>query len=309
MLLKLILVTTKVIVKVKQSYRMVGLIEAIKPPINLSGMVQNLASGKCYKCGGDYPHDKSKPCRDEGAKCNNCKSIGHFSKVCKQPIVGSVVDVRESSLNSDSVVRRRGNLFSVEQIAEVKRPKMKIKVNEQAMEMLVDSGADITVIDECSFKLMRPKPILEMSSSSPCAFDSSVPLPVRGQFTACLKANERQFLERVTVIKGRPGCLLSQTASRRLALFQLPLFSPLDETRLSVVSSKYASLMSRFPSVFNNQVGKLKGYEVHLSGDPNVRPVKLSYTRAPYNMLEQIEKELDKLIDQGILVEVKEPAD
>lgn len=40
---------------------------------------------KCFKCGGQFPHNKEKRCPAIGKKCNNCGNMNHFSSVCKKP--------------------------------------------------------------------------------------------------------------------------------------------------------------------------------------------------------------------------------
>ena len=46
------------------------------------GGSQNFEKGKkCWSCGGPFPHKDV--CRAKSARCNKCKRIGHFAKVCK----------------------------------------------------------------------------------------------------------------------------------------------------------------------------------------------------------------------------------
>ncbi|XP_058033127.1 uncharacterized protein K02A2.6-like, partial [Ahaetulla prasina] len=63
-------------------------------------------------------------------------------------------------------------------------------------------------------------------------------------------------------------------------------------------------LMNEFEDVFKDCLGKYKGTPISFNLDPQVAPIRLKARRVPFALKPKIDKELDKLINQGILVPV-----
>ena len=68
-----------------------------------------------------------------------------------------------------------------------------------------------------------------------------------------------------------------------------------------------AKLLSQYPDCFEG-IGCFKG-EFHITLDPNVSPVVHPPRRVPEALREPLKKELDSLVDQGIIAKVDEPTD
>lgn len=72
--------------------------------------------------------------------------------------------------------------------------------------MLVDTGATVNVLDECTFQqLLADKVTLKVSSGVLCAFQTeespTVPMMVIGKFCAMVKSSKRMALSTFHVIK------------------------------------------------------------------------------------------------------------
>ena len=63
-------------------------------------------------------------------------------------------------------------------------------------------------------------------------------------------------------------------------------------------------LISQYPKCFNG-VGKFQG-EYHIVPDPNVPPVVHPPRRVPISLKDDIKKELDEMVENGIIVKIEE---
>ena len=68
-----------------------------------------------------------------------------------------------------------------------------------------------------------------------------------------------------------------------------------------------ADLMKRYPKQFD-VIGKFEG-EYHMVTDPNVPPSQHAMRKIPIEYQEKIEKELDRMEEQGIITKVTEPTE
>ena len=105
---------------------------------------------KCRNCGKDYPHKNSK-CPAEGKSCNFCHKKNHFESVCRakkrQTISKTVHNIEDSDNSSSSDEETGGYLFGLSNVNSVtSRPKIKIKVNESPICILVDTGSSIKLL-------------------------------------------------------------------------------------------------------------------------------------------------------------------
>jgi hypothetical protein len=109
-----------------------------------------------------------------------------------------------------------------------------------------------------------------------------------------------------TVAKGDSGCLLGHCTARILGLYQTDQFRK-TVSSINAVSDRYCDLMDRFPEVFNDNVGKLKDFEAHIHADKSAKPIQVPYRRLAYNLVKAVDRELDLMLEQGIIEEVHDP--
>ena len=64
-------------------------------------------------------------------------------------------------------------------------------------------------------------------------------------------------------------------------------------------------LLAKYPEVFQEGLGSLKGYEAKINVDPSATPCFFKARSVPYAMHEKVEAELDRLVAEGTLVPVE----
>ena len=121
---------------------------------------------KCYKCGDDCPHEEG-PCPAKNRKCYECGKMRHFGKYCKsgrakrRQYKQQVANAIEKDDNSD---RDSGYTFSVNSVNE-KTPTTDITVNNIKVNFLIDSGANVNIIDSKTFEKLSKSSNVVLSNA------------------------------------------------------------------------------------------------------------------------------------------------
>ena len=71
------------------------------------------------------------------------------------------------------------------------------------------------------------------------------------------------------------------------------------------VQQQLSRLLQKYQTVFREQLGVLKGFQAHILVDPAAQPVFCRARSVPYSIWVNIEEELDRLVQEGILEPVQ----
>ncbi|XP_044174258.1 uncharacterized protein LOC122957876 [Acropora millepora] len=136
---------------------------------------------KCRNCGGTYPHKDLCPARNK--KCTSCSKLNHFAKVCRTVPPDSVKRVTEEEGTDDDDY--------VCAIGEKKQPMCRLEIDGEYLEMMLDSGASVNLIDEVTYKrIYKGKAkTLEQAKWRIFSYGSPTPLPLLGTIQAEITAN------------------------------------------------------------------------------------------------------------------------
>ncbi|XP_058051873.1 uncharacterized protein K02A2.6-like, partial [Ahaetulla prasina] len=72
----------------------------------------------------------------------------------------------------------------------------------------------------------------------------------------------------------------------------------------SVGDNQKDELLREFEDIFQDSLGKYVGTPISFNLDPQIAPIRLKARRVPFALKPKIDRELDKLVNQGILVPV-----
>ena len=171
----------------------------------------------CFACGYEYPHNSECPAKN--SKCRNCKETGHFAKsrLCGKNRVNLVEQEDHSDEDDESefvyaIGSGRG------------RPQVHLIINGITVLAMIDSGAQVNVIDQATYELLATVPRLSATSKRLFAYQADNPLRVRGQFRASVEANGHRTLAEFKVVDGQAGNLLGFETARLLDMFSLEIF-------------------------------------------------------------------------------------
>lgn len=256
---------------------------------------------KCRNCGNEYPHKNAK-CPAEGKLCNYCHKKNHFESVCRskkrQTKSKTVHNVDNNSSSSDD--ETGSYLFGLSNLNSMtSRPKIKIKVNDNPINILVDTGSSINVIDERTYKSMKYQPNLSKSDTKVYAYGANEKVSLLGKFQATVETESKMTIAPFYITQGNSGNLLSYQTTVDLQV--------IPEIR-SLEASKVDHLCQKYSEVFSG-IGKMADTEIELFIDTKVQPVTQPHRRIPFHLRKQVETELQRLEDLDIIERVDGPTD
>jgi len=277
----------------------------------------------CYRCGGEFPHQRGCPARDQA--CNKCGKIGHFIKVCRQKDStqpwrqsGEIYQERQHfqqhRFNQQDPRPTSSVQYLVDQVPEEdyydvnddyeniyalgrssKIPQTTLQIGDTVISFHIDTGAECNILDEQSFSLLRPQPRLYPCTTVLKTYGPlNSRLPTCGEFTTEVIGKNHSVQARFVVAKGKCGNLLSYESSVELGVVN----------RINVVGcedSYKASMMAKFPRLFENRIGLIKDVQIKLSIDPKVRPVYQPLRPQPYHLVQPIQRCLERMEAHGLI--------
>ena len=245
---------------------------------------------KCRNCGGPYPHKDSCPARNK--KCTSCGKLNHFARVCRTnpPESAKHVSHEDTAENDEYVYTIGGD----------KQPTCHVRIDGKQIEMMVDSGASVDLIDERTFRELYQRTVPEASKRRIFSYGSSTPLPVLGTIEAEIFVNASSTWTTLHVIKGASGNLLGFNTATKLGVLKIINQVKPDET--SPQSPTNGDLESLFGGI-----GKVRGKVIKLHIDTNVAPKQQPHRRIPFHVRKDVEMELKRLEELDIIETVTGP--
>ncbi|XP_065064039.1 uncharacterized protein K02A2.6-like [Rhopilema esculentum] len=277
---------------------------------------------QCGRCG--MKNHNSKDCRvTKGRKCMKCGIMGHFAKCCKtkNPKKPENHQVRASKVTTESSSDDETSVFK---IGSKERPVYPVYIDGTPINMLIDSGSTLNIIDEISFQKLPKKPQLESSKTKIFTYLGKEPLKLKGTFRAKAEAFGKETQAKFYVTKGSGGALLGQKTAEKLDILRVgPVLGskadPTNSLHKSVneisqekptehkIDPKIQKVLDNNREVFEG-MGKFKDYKLKLHIDENVIPVQQPIRRLPYHTRKKVSAELERLLKNDCIEKVKGPS-
>ena len=132
-------------------------------------------------------------------------------------------------------------------------------------------------------------------------------LNILGAVMVNVTYNSQNFSLPIVVIKGERASLLGRNCLQYIQLNWKTIFESRNVHNVhsnANVSCELQTLLAKYDSVFNSELGCLKGVEVKLKVNPNAVPIYKSARPVPYHLRGLVEEELKRLQDSGVIVPV-----
>ena len=111
-------------------------------------------SQDCFRCGGNHFHSQ---CSFKNAKCHNCGKIGHISRKCQKPRERDNRKTYSNHVLEEENYENCDDLFHIYQnTSEKSKPLLvKVNLNGHLVDLEVDTGASLTVINSKTFDIIK----------------------------------------------------------------------------------------------------------------------------------------------------------
>ena len=282
-----------------------------------------LARSPCYRCGRTgHMSDK---CRFKDATCHACGKLGHIAPVCKSkhknarslasqnqvtaPAGGSQRTRRSKPSGSTNYIATADDTISPssssgEELSlytlgnsQVSSISISVIMNDNPVVMEIDTGAAVSLISDTTYKSLFPEVPLRASSVSLRTYTSES-VPVLGEFDASIQYETQTHVLPVVVVEGSGPNLLGRNWLSQLQLNWTHL------KHIRTVRTDIQLLLDKYPELFKNELGTMTNFTVSLELKPGARPRFHRPRPVPFALRDNVDAEISRLVDSGILSQV-----
>ncbi len=272
---------------------------------------QSKQQGKvtCFRCGGKHKADQ---CSYSSTKCRYCSKQGHIEKVCfkkkrdKTAAKGTVHYVEEEGDDTESTLYHFTTFApAVHHIAQ--EPILVTPtIAGKAIPMEVDTGSAVSLISQSTldrylgsdhYKLQPTRVKLKTYSG-----EQIRPL---GNLTVDVTYNGQSATMDLLVVQQEGPTLLGRDWLQTLRLNWQEIKHLRGTVTTTDTEQKVKELLQRYKTVFQDDLGKLKGTTGSLQLQDDACPKFKKARQVPYALRPQVEKELQRLQSTGVISPVE----
>jgi hypothetical protein len=170
-----------------------------------------------------------------------------------------------------------------------------VLINQIELDFEIDTGSSVTVLSEQIYKQHFSQLALKPSAIILQSYNGGQ-LTVLGVLTVQVTyKNQCHNIDAYVVRNGGPPLLGRDFISR----FNLQVAS------INKCGDVLEEISSRYPNLFSGSLGCCKDVTINLSTKPESQPIFRKARPIPFALRERVGKEIDRLVDLGILVPVK----
>ena len=261
-------------------------------------------SKSCFNCGGEYPHQKDRPCQAIGRKCSICQKNNHLESCCRSQRSRQRYENKVQMVNMFGGKHDDNN--SDDDICWALKtqskglPTIELKMCQDLVKFTVDTASSVNIIDEHTWSQLKLKPNLKKSIVRLYAYGSKDPISILGEFKTRANINGMYHNFVVQVVGGMKGNILGNDTVVKMGIKK---FINQLETKDDLVDK----LKKQYPSVFSGKIGKLKDRMIKLHINENVKPIRQRNRPVSFHLREGISKTIQLMMDNDIIEKVDGP--
>jgi len=248
---------------------------------NNTGGTNNIT---CYRCGGK--HLASKCTLNREIACTNCGIKGHLAKVCMRKNKVSAHQLSDILWMNSEHFKHRDRYFAP------------VVLNGKEIRFEIDSGAAVTIVSKYFLKRWFPDAQIKKSDLQLFTFCKTT-ITVIGyvEIQVCYKGITRLLNMYITAMDREP--LMGREWIRQLGV-------QLTDTVFTLSSStenELHKILREYENGLDPSCTKIKQLQARLTLKENAKPIFLKARKVPFKIIPLVEREIDRLVKDGILQE------
>ena len=248
---------------------------------------------KCYRCA--RPGHLPSACHFKKERCHKCNKVGHIKRACTSVNSRSIPTRNVQHVSPmDSTAEHEYPLFTLS-TSHTPPITISVQINDKQVLMELDMGAAVSLVSEDTHKKHWPEYKLQESMARLKTY-SGEHLEVLGSIDVVVVYGEQRVTLPLLVVKGGGASLFGRNWLEKIKL-DWPAIHKVQENPLDVI-------LAQHQQVFQDGLGTLVGYHAQIQIDPAATPKFCKARTVSYAYRELVDKELDRLVEQGILTPV-----
>ena len=150
---------------------------------------------KCSRCGAKG-HRGNECRRTKNRTCSKCNKVGHFKRMCRSKekrhqqnaINSTITELSNPNADTDSD-NEDIYVFKIETSTSSKLQSFTISINKNKVNMLIDSGSTLNIIDKTTYNQLQEAEPLTPTYIKVYLYQTSTPLDLEGKFNCSVTAN------------------------------------------------------------------------------------------------------------------------
>ncbi|XP_073942471.1 uncharacterized protein [Choristoneura fumiferana] len=274
---------------------------------------RKIRSNQCLRCGKYDKHNFSN-CPAKTHTCEECGTAGHYESCCiksgraylvkdkpqkSRHRLQRVTDTTGNNSSSTSEYSNSGDelVCSIAQAHNKDCKRIDVLINGKRCTMDWDPGSAYSII---STQFWRQIGAPTLTKAPKLKAYCNYKLKSKGLSEVTVEVDNKQKIVPVVVMKNADPMLFGLQWSEIFGMeFPKPVYSikKVNHTTLQHIIKKYEQL-------FDGKLGKVNDYQVNIHVKPGAEPVHLPARPIKFGMKRNIEKEIDRLVSEGIINEV-----
>ena len=258
---------------------------------------QSQSSSKCSRCG--FVEHYGKTCPALKSECRSCHKIGHFESCCRS---------RPNNKGKKSDGRPKCPMLQTYRSDLSDRRFVDVTVNDCTLKFLIDSGSDITIVEESVIKSIGLRFQKFTNAEARGIFNN--PVKIVGKVETFIEIDSKLIPEVIYVAKKLCDSAILGTSTLK-CFSELVIAYGGSHGSLKIASGSVIEnhIVKKFPDCFNvdNKLGLNIEPQTAIRLLPDTKPIRTQSRRQSPEIKEFVRKEVDSLLERSIIEKSKSP--